>query len=57
MSPSDRMAQLYPQAPGSLFVALYGPVEILVTSVHTGINEKLLEHITTPNSFGYNIIL
>jgi hypothetical protein len=23
MSPSDRMAQLYPQAPGSLFVAFY----------------------------------
>jgi hypothetical protein len=23
MSPSDRVAQLYPQAPGSLFVAFY----------------------------------
>jgi hypothetical protein len=23
MSPSDKVAQLYPQAPGSLFVALY----------------------------------
>jgi hypothetical protein len=23
MSPSDRVAQLYPQAPGSLFVVLY----------------------------------
>jgi hypothetical protein len=38
MSPSDRVAQLYPQAPGSLFVAFYdsqGYGGAILTRLHT----------------------
>jgi hypothetical protein len=37
--PSDRVAQLYPQAPGSLFVAFYGSQGYdggILTRLHTG---------------------
>jgi hypothetical protein len=40
MSPSDRVAQVYPQAPGSLFVAFYDPRGYsggILTCLHTGI--------------------
>jgi hypothetical protein len=40
MSPSDRVAQLYTQAPGSLFVAFYdshGYDGGILISLHTGI--------------------
>jgi hypothetical protein len=39
MSPSDRVAQLYPQAPGSLFVAFYdllGYCGGILTRLHAG---------------------
>jgi hypothetical protein len=39
MFPSDRVAQLYPQAPGSLFVASYdsqGYGGRILTRLHTG---------------------
>jgi hypothetical protein len=39
MSPSDRMAQLYPQAPGSLFVSFYDSQAhggVILTSLQTG---------------------
>jgi hypothetical protein len=39
MSPSDRVAQLYPQAPGSFSVAFYGSqgyVGGILTRLHTG---------------------
>jgi hypothetical protein len=40
MSPGDRVAQLHPQAPGSLFVAFYdsqGYGGGILTHLHTGI--------------------
>jgi hypothetical protein len=43
MCPSDRVAQLYPQAPGSLFVAFYdsqGYGGGILTPLHTGISSK-----------------
>jgi hypothetical protein len=39
MSPSDRVARLYPQAPGSLFVVFYvsqGYGEGILTRLHAG---------------------
>jgi hypothetical protein len=42
MSPSDRVARLYPQAPGSLFIAFYDSQDYsggdggIVTRLHTG---------------------
>jgi hypothetical protein len=41
MSPSDRVAQLYPQVPGSLFVAFYdsqGYGGGILTRLHKGHN-------------------
>jgi hypothetical protein len=41
ISPRNRMAQLYPRALGSLFVASYysqGHGEVILTSLHTGTN-------------------
>jgi hypothetical protein len=46
MSPSDREAQLYPQAPGSLSVAFYdsqGYGGDILTLPHTGIYTYILE--------------
>jgi hypothetical protein len=43
MSPSDRVAQLYPQAPGSLSVASYdsqGYGGFILTRLHIGTNEN-----------------
>jgi hypothetical protein len=43
MSPSDKVAQLYPQAPGSLFDAFYdshGYDGGILTRLHTGSNLK-----------------
>jgi hypothetical protein len=40
MSPSDRVAQLYAQAPGSFFVAFYGSLGYgggILIRLHTGI--------------------
>jgi hypothetical protein len=39
VSPVDRVAQLYPQAPGSIFVAFYdsmGYGGVILTSLHAG---------------------
>jgi hypothetical protein len=39
MPPSDRVAQLYPQAPGSLFISFYdsqGYGGDIITRLHTG---------------------
>jgi hypothetical protein len=44
MSPSDRVAQIYPQAPGSLFVAFYdsqGYGGGILTRLHTGTNRGI----------------
>jgi hypothetical protein len=44
MSPSDRVAQLYPQTPGSLLVALYdsqGYGGGILTHLHAGFCEYL----------------
>jgi hypothetical protein len=47
-SPSDRLAQLYPQAPGSLFVAFYDSQRYgggILTCLHTGIYILLSTYI------------
>jgi hypothetical protein len=44
MSPSYKVAQLYPQAPGSIFVSLYvsqGYGGGILTRLHTGVKVKL----------------
>jgi hypothetical protein len=46
MSLCDRVAQLYPQAPGSLFVAFYdsqGYGGVILTRLHTGRDHQQLE--------------
>jgi hypothetical protein len=45
MSPSDRVAQIYPQAPGPLFVAFYdlhGCDVRILTRLHTEMIDSLL---------------
>jgi hypothetical protein len=45
MSPSDRVAQLYPQTPGSHFIALYdsqGYGGGILTDLHTGVMNEIL---------------
>jgi hypothetical protein len=45
MSSSDRVAQIYPQAPGSLFVAFYdlqGYAGGIPTRLHTGLQTLIL---------------
>jgi hypothetical protein len=46
MSPSDRVAQLYPQAPGSLFIAFYdsqGDGGGILTCLHTSPPQDIIE--------------
>jgi hypothetical protein len=50
MSPSDRVAQLYPQAPGSLFVAFYdwqGYGGGIIARLHTGVFYNLFVHYSS----------
>jgi hypothetical protein len=51
MYPSDRVAQLYPQARGSLYIAFYGPQGYcgdIVTRLHTGIMPAYIDSFKMP---------
>jgi hypothetical protein len=60
MSPSDRVAQLYREAPGSLFVAFYdsqGYGGGILTRLHTGHVSKYCVILMLPLPLEYDLLL
>jgi hypothetical protein len=59
MSPMDRVAQLYPQAPGSLFVAFYNSqtlkrIEIILYKSLSSLNSTVFEKLIVPHISKYS---